>query len=151
MSPEFPSPVDESLSYFRDLHFLIVDDNPDGRLLVAKTLLRKFPNGTITECQTAEAAFRVLMQRPVSLIISHRTFDLEGIALVREMRERAPDIPILMTSGIDRRDAALQAGADAFLTYDEWLMVGNRVAEILASRAAEVAGNTQREDALGGG
>lgn len=135
MTSDSPKAFDESLPAFRELHFLIIDDNPDGRFLVAKTLLRKFPNGTISECQTAEAAFRLLAHQAVSLIVSHRTFDFEGTALVRELRERAPETPILMTSGIDRREAALQAGADAFLTYDEWLMVGNRVAELLASHA----------------
>jgi hypothetical protein len=40
----------------------------------------------------------------------------------------------MMSSGIDRREAALAVGADAFLTYDEWLTVGNRVSELLAER-----------------
>lgn len=135
-APEFPTPVDESLPPFQGLHFLIIDDNADGRFLIAKTLLRKFPNSVIVESQTAESAFRALeMQRP-SLIVSHRTFEFDGIGLIHELRSRAPGVPIIMASGIDRRDAALAAGADAFLTYDEWLMVGNRVAQLLTEKAA---------------
>ena len=132
---DFPTPVDEQLPQFRNIVFLIVDDNPDGRFLISKTLLRKFPNSVIVECQSAEAAFRELTLRKISLIITHRTYEFEGIALVGEFRQRAPDVPILMTSGIDRRDAALRAGADAFLTYEEWLMVGSHVARLLSDRA----------------
>lgn len=136
-TPEFPTPVDESLSPFTGLHFLIIDDNPDGRFLIAKTLLRKFPNSVIVESQSAESAFRALeMQRP-SLIVSHRTFEFDGIALIHELRSRVPDVPIIMASGIDRREAALAAGADGFLTYDEWLMVGNHVARLLTEQAAK--------------
>ena len=135
LEQEFPTPVDEQLPQFRDLVFLIVDDNPDGRFLISKTLLRKFPTSVIVECQSAEAAFRELTVRKVSLIITHRTYEFEGIALVSELRQRAPDVPILMTSGIDRQDAARRAGADAFLTYEQWLMVGSHVARLLTERA----------------
>ena len=132
---EFPTPVDENLPPFRNLTFLIVDDNPDGRFLISKTLLRKFPKSAIVECQSAEAAFRELTARKVSLIVTHRTHEFEGIALIEELRKRAPDVPLVMTSGIDRREPAIAAGADAFLTYDEWLMVGNHVAQLLTDRA----------------
>jgi two-component system response regulator FlrC len=118
------------------LCFLIVDDHPDGRFLVAKTLLRKFPHSTVLECQTAEAAFEALERKIPSFIVAHRTFELDGISLLRELRSRAPDIPILMTSGIDRSDEAVSAGADGFATYDEWLMIGSRVLELLAKRRA---------------
>jgi len=49
---QFPGPVDETLPPFRDLSFLVIDDNLDGRFLIEKTLLRKFPNASIVGCQT---------------------------------------------------------------------------------------------------
>src|SRR5436190_905191 len=125
--------MDETQPPYRELRFLVIDDNPDGRFLVSKTLLRKFPHAVVTECQTAEAAFRVLVAEPVSLIASHRTFEYDAVTLVRELRARNPTVPILMLSGIDRRELAAAAGANAFLTYDEWLMVGNHVASLLAT------------------
>lgn len=134
---EHPTPVDETLPHFRDLRFLIIDDNPDGRFLIAKTLLRKFPNGRVVECQTADAAFTSLEKEQPSLIVAHRTCELTSIQLIAELRQRARGIPILMTSGIDRKDAALRVGADAFVTYDEWLMVGNYAAQLLADCAAK--------------
>lgn len=135
-----PVPVDENLPPFRAVRFLVVDDNTDGRFLVSKTLLRKFPNAIMVECQTADAAFRALKAEAVSLIITHRTFELDGASLVKEFRERAPHVPILMMSGIDRRAAALEAGANRFLMNDEWLMVGNVVAEMLLAADEEKKG-----------
>ena len=122
---------DEPLSTPKNLRFLVIDDNPDGRFLVSKTLLRRFPGAVLTECQTADAAFHVLARELVSLVVCHRTFEFDAVSLTRELRERNKAVPIVMMSGIDRRDAALAAGANAFLTYDEWLMVGNHVADLL--------------------
>ena len=134
---QLPGPVDETLPQFRDLTFLIVDDNPDGRFLVEKTLLRKFPNARIVGCQTLEAAARAFETHPASLIVSHRTFEQTGIELLRALRQLAPETPLIMTSGIDRSDVAITAGADAFHTYDEWLMIGNHAAQLLSDFAAK--------------
>ncbi len=134
-TPEFPTPVDESQPPFKNLRFLIVDDNPDGRFLVSKTLLRKFPKSTIVECQTGEAALPIVEQEKLSLIVAHRTYEYDGTTLVRELRARNASVPILMMSGINREEVATAAGANAFLTYEEWLLVGNHVASLLAQTA----------------
>lgn len=128
---------------FQGLRFLIVEDNADHRFLVAKTLLRKFPKSVLSECQDADAAFRILDKEAVSLIICHRTFEWDGASLVKEFRRRNATVPILMMSGINRAESALAAGASAFLTYDEWLMVGNHVAALLTkSRDATTESST---------
>src|SRR5689334_6789306 len=97
------------------LRFLIVDDHPDGRFLAAKTLLRKFPTATIVECTTGDEAFGLLDKIDPTLIIAHRTVDFDGISLIKELRLRAPSTLLMMSSGVDRREAALAVGADAFL------------------------------------
>jgi DNA-binding NtrC family response regulator len=136
LSSDFPVRVDEMISQFRDLRFLVIDDNPDGRFLVSKTLLRKFPNAIVIEAQSADAALRMLVEQAITLIVSHRTFEFDAIALVKEIRHRNAEIPLVVMSGIDRSAAVREAGADAFLTYDEWLMVGNQVATLLLEKAA---------------
>ncbi|MDO8545488.1 MAG: response regulator [Opitutaceae bacterium] len=135
-TPHFPTPIDATSPPFSDLRFLIVDDNPVSRFLISKTLLRRFPKSLISECQDCDAALRILEKENVSLIISHRTFDMDGVALVREFRGRNATVPILMMSGIDHREPALAAGANAFLTYEMWLMVGNHVAALLTQSKA---------------
>jgi response regulator RpfG family c-di-GMP phosphodiesterase len=134
------SPFDESRLPIRDLRFLVIDDNPDGRFLVSKTLLRKFPNSVVIEAQTGDAAFRVLATEKVTLIVCHRTFEFDVIALVKEIRSRNATIPIVVMSGIDRSESVRSVGADAFLTYEEWLMIGNRVADLLLQRVQAPVG-----------
>jgi hypothetical protein len=56
-----------------------------------------------------------------------------GVEVVRGLRVANPTVPIVMVSGIDRRAAATEAGANAFLLYDEWLRIGTVVAELLGA------------------
>src|SRR4051812_49069082 len=107
----FPGPVDETQPPFLDLSFLVIDDNADGRFLIEKTLLRKFPSARIVGCQTLEAAGRALETSQVNLIVAHRTFEHTGLDLLRELRRLAPEKPIVMTSGMDRRKDMLAGGA----------------------------------------
>jgi hypothetical protein len=53
--------------------------------------------------------------------------------MVGQLRLRDIDVPIVMVSGIDRTGPALAAGADRFLLYDEWLMLGTLVKDLLES------------------
>lgn len=116
--------------------FLVIDENPDGRFLLSKTLLRAFPDAAIVECQAAETGFRVLRTEAVAAVISHRTFEYDGATLVRELRKISAAVPIIMTSGIDREKIALEAGATRFFNYDQWLRIGTFVAELLAQAPA---------------
>jgi DNA-binding response OmpR family regulator len=100
---------------------LVVDLNADSRSLLERTLRRKFPDGTVLQCQEADEAVRYVKDGAVDLIIAHRTFDLEGAPLVRLLRNTNPALPIIMISGIGREEAALEAGATCFLQYDAWL------------------------------
>jgi CheY-like chemotaxis protein len=112
--------------------FLIVEDNPDSRFLLSKTLLRKFPTAAIVECQSSETAQRLLAQEPVSLVIAHRTYELSGVELVRALREANPLVPVIAVSGVDRKSEVLAAGANRFHLLDEWLLLGNAVEELLS-------------------
>jgi DNA-binding NtrC family response regulator len=107
--------------------FLVVDFHAESRFLLVKTLLRKFPGAAIFEEDDAERALELVRTRRFSAIITHRTFEVSGLDLVRMFREAAPELPIIMVSGIDRGQAALAAGATNFLPYDEWLRIGSVV------------------------
>lgn len=116
--------------------FLIVDDNSDSRFLLAKTLLRKFPGAQMLECQTSEKAVAILSREKPHAVVAHRTQETDGQTLIRSLRAADLTVPIVMVSGIDRREAARLAGANAFLHYDEWLRIGTVVAELLRAAAA---------------
>lgn len=119
--------------------FLVVDFQRESRFLLVRTLLRKFPRAVIRECEDAEQAVQMARTQDVACIITHRTFDTNGVDLVRQLRDVDPAVPIVMVSGMDRAKAAIDAGATSFLNYDEWLRIGTIVENHLASRAAEEA------------
>jgi DNA-binding NarL/FixJ family response regulator len=122
------------------LLFLVVDFQRESRFLLVKTLLRKFPGAVVRECEHAEEA--VLLARTLDLagIVTHRTFETRGAELVRQLRNVAPEVPIVMVSGRDRAKVAATAGATSFLHYDEWLRIGTVVETHLEERQANGAG-----------
>ncbi len=118
--------------------FLVIDDNPDSRFLLVKTLLRKFPSAVIHECQSSVGALGMATTTDLAAIISHRTTETGGIALLRELRAINPAVPIVMVSGVDRAELAVAAGADRFLLYDEWLRIGTVVEELINTKSRPV-------------
>lgn len=116
------------------LKFLVVDFHAESRFLLVKTLLRKFPEAAIFEEEDADRATELVRTQHFSAIVTHRTFEVSNSDLVRMFRAVDPHVTIVMVSGIDREDAAQQAGADAFLHYDEWLRIGSVVEAQLAAR-----------------
>jgi CheY-like chemotaxis protein len=113
--------------------FLVIDVNSDSRFLLVKTLLRKFPQSVIEECQDCDSALALADTTPLDAIVTHRSLEVDGIELVRLLRAANPSVPIIMVSGSDRSGEALAAGANRFLSYDEWLRIGTVVLETLAS------------------
>jgi len=107
--------------------FLVIDFNAESRFLLVKTLRRKFPTALIHETDVAENALELTRDVNLTAIISHRTFDVEGVELVRQLRAVDRDVPIVMVSGIDRGSGPIEAGANAFLHYDQWLRIGTMV------------------------
>ncbi len=116
--------------------FLVIDDNPDSRFLLVKTLLRKFPDAVIQECQSTEPAVDVLKHDTIAAVVLHRATDADGEMLIKLLRRVNATTPIVMVSGFDRSQVALAAGATAFLNYDEWLRIGTLVSDLLARTAA---------------
>lgn len=121
--------------------FLVIDDNADSRFLLVKTLLRKFPQAVIHECQDAEAATLVVRTTPdLDAVVTHRAMEVDGATLVQLLRRVNPIVPIIMVSGADRSREAAAAGATRFLNYDEWLRIGTVVAEALNLAATSATG-----------
>lgn len=121
------------------LSFLVVDDNRDSRFLLVKTLLRKFPASVIHECHAADTALKRCRSERFSAVVTHRTTEMPGLALTRALREANDKVPLVMVSSIDRREAALGAGASAFLLYDEWLRIGTIVEQLINRRTLSSA------------
>lgn len=116
--------------------FLIVDDNADSRFLLVKTLLRKFPNAILEETQDGSSAAHLVRSGKLDALVVHRAAEVDGLTLIRMLRQADPSVPIVMVSGLDRTKSAIEAGATTFLSYDAWLRIGTVVAELIASPAA---------------
>jgi CheY-like chemotaxis protein len=114
--------------------FLVIDDNPDSRFLLVKTLLRKFPDSVLQECQSSLPAIDSAKSERVSAVVLHRASDADGELLIRLIRRVNATVPIVMVSGYDRSKVALAAGANCFLNYDEWLRIGTVVADLLEAK-----------------
>lgn len=115
------------------LKFLVVDDVSENRFLITKTLLRKFPNSLVQECDTSIAALAATEHDSHSAIIVHRAADADGFSLISEMRELKSAVPIIYISGRETCPGAIEAGATAFLNYDAWLRIGILVEEVMAA------------------
>jgi CheY-like chemotaxis protein len=116
--------------------FLVVDDNADSRFLLVKTLLRKFPQALLQECQDSDVALNAARNPNLDTIVAHRAADVDGTTLIRMLRKTNPTVPIVMVSGLDRSGAAAEAGATVFLNYDEWLRIGTVVGDLLSAENA---------------
>ena len=111
---------------------LVIDDNPESRFLLTRTLVRKFPLSVVLECADAGTAVLTTRRETLDVIILHRTADVPGVELIEMLRAVTRAVPIIMVSGIDRATEAAAAGANFFLSYDEWLRIGTVVAELLS-------------------
>ena len=118
--------------------FLVIDDNSDGRALLTKTLMRKFPACVVQECQSADSAVTVTARKDLDAIIVHRLWEMDGATLIRALRAANPTVPIVAVSGIDRSQEAIAAGATSFIVYDEWLRIGSLVAELIGAGTESV-------------
>jgi DNA-binding NtrC family response regulator len=115
--------------------FLIIDDNPDGRYLLVRSLHRKYPAALIQECGDATTALTTISQELHHAVIVHRAGEVDGVTLVQLIRRMDRTVPVILVSGIDRSVEAREAGATLFLNYDAWLNIGNTVTEALATGA----------------
>lgn len=122
--------------------FLIIDDNSDSRFLLVKTLLRKFPQSVLQECQDAEAAVALAKSEKLDAIVAHRAAEVDGLTLIRMLRHANPLVPLVMVSGFDRSKEAVAAGATCFLSYDAWLRIGTVVADLLNPAKDQLDGLT---------
>jgi DNA-binding NarL/FixJ family response regulator len=113
------------------LVFLLVELNPEGVDLLSRTLSRKYPGAIILARQHVADAIQVAAMHTLDAIVVHRSIETSGEQLVRLLKVAQPTTPLVMISSVDRAREAEAAGADAFLLYDAWLMLGGVVADLL--------------------
>jgi putative two-component system response regulator len=101
------------------VRILVVDDEPKIREVIQRLLQRE--GYTCEAAATGRAALdRLADGEPVSLVVSDIHMpEMSGMELLAEMRDRYPDVGVLMVTGVDDRKVGIQAlklGAFGYVT-----------------------------------
>jgi DNA-binding NtrC family response regulator len=96
---------------------LIVDDNPNMSSLLSE-MLEVFDYDSVRASDGNEA-LRVLEDGNISMVITDmRMPNMSGLELVREVKEKYPNLPVVLISGYSVNEVSAQTGhigADGFL------------------------------------
>jgi DNA-binding response OmpR family regulator len=95
---------------------LIIDDDPLTCQLLSKMLsLRGFTSATLTDAKLALTT--VVTEKPNLILMDYHLGTSHGLEVLAQLRadETSRQLPVIMTSGIDRRSEVMAAGAQDFL------------------------------------
>jgi two-component system response regulator PilR (NtrC family) len=97
---------------------LVVDDEKAMREFL--TVLLEKEGHAVVAASDGEEALRVVAERPIDLVISDlRMPKMDGIGLLAGIRERHPDLPLIMVTAYASSESTIQAmrlGADDYIT-----------------------------------
>ncbi|MBS3907590.1 MAG: response regulator transcription factor [Syntrophaceae bacterium] len=103
-----------------NLKTLLVEDNPSFRKLLKRILHEYFPLMVIEEAGNGrEALQKVDSFCPDLILLDIRLPDESGLELTQKIKKECPNIIIIILTSYDLpeyREAAIQKGADAFMT-----------------------------------
>jgi PAS domain S-box-containing protein len=92
------------------LRILVVDDNPDDRVLIKRELSREFPNLQVTEVADAQGLALALGGEPFHLAITDYQLGWnDGLTILREIKARWPECPVVMFTGTGNEEVAVEA------------------------------------------
>src|ERR687883_963603 len=122
-------------------NLLIVDDEPGMRQLLSHVFGRGAGHG-VRSAENGAKALELLRQEPADLIISDvKMPDMNGIELLRRVREFSPDVSVVLMTAFATVETAREAfklGADDFIQkpfdVDELKLIVERALEKLALR-----------------
>lgn len=101
----------------QSLPILVVEDDPNLREAVCDTL--ELAGQAVVSASGGEEALQLLSTHAVSLVVSDvRMMPMNGIALLKAIRERLPHLPVVLMTAfadVDRAVEAMRSGACDFL------------------------------------
>ena len=89
---------------------LLIDDNPDDRALVQRELLKDFPDAQTFQVSTQAQLEAAIAEPGLDLIITD--FHLRwstGLEVLKRIRSRDPDLPVIMFTGTGTEEVAVEA------------------------------------------
>jgi PAS domain S-box-containing protein len=89
---------------------LLIDDNPDDRTLVIRALKKDFPEAVIREIIDTDDFDRALSGGGFDLVITdYHLCWTDGLRVLREVKGRFPDCPVIMFTGTGTEEVAVEA------------------------------------------
>jgi len=100
---EWPLPGQEP----KDVRLLVLDDQEIIRVQLKRILVKS--GFTVMEAPDAPSALEILNREPIDLLLSDiRMPGMTGLDLVRTLAHRIPDIAVIMVSGVDNMEMAME-------------------------------------------
>ncbi|HEY6227818.1 MAG TPA: PAS domain S-box protein [Verrucomicrobiae bacterium] len=92
------------------LRVLLIDDNPDDRLLALRALQKEVPNIKATEITNQQALERALTDGGFDLVITdYQIRWSDGLQILREVKRLWPNVPVVMFTGTGSEEIAVEA------------------------------------------
>lgn len=118
------------------LPVLLVEDNPGDARLLREYLLMADRRVAVVVAESLGEAFERHEQRPVSIVLLDLSLpDSRGIETVERLLERTPDVPVIVLTGVDDEELALEAVRAGAQDY----LVKGRVGSEVLARAMRYA------------
>lgn len=110
VKPSSPDRLAELIGGIRPLRILIVDDNPDDRLLETRLLRGAFPRAEIVEVADARTWAANLAEGRFDLVITDYNLSWSnGLAIFRQVHATWPARPVIMVTGTGSEEIATEA------------------------------------------
>jgi CheY-like chemotaxis protein len=115
-----------------------VDDDADSTFLARRNLQAVFPEAIVDHAASGQAALDLLRDHEFTAVVTdYRMPWMDGLTLVRKMRELNLNMPIVMRTAMeDLENAARAAGVDYVLPWFRWRELGDVVKELLHCHTA---------------
>jgi len=129
------------------ISLLYVDDEP-ALLELGRLFLEKSGQFRVDTATSAQEALEILKSTSYDAIVSdYQMPDMDGIALLKEIRAGFPDLPFIIFTGKGREEVAIEAfdnGADFYLQKGgnptpQFLELGHKIIAAVRRRQAEKA------------
>jgi len=95
----------------RPLRILHIEDNPDDRALIQRELRRKYADLQVIAIQSATDFARALEEAEAYdlVLTDYHLGWTDGMAILRAVKDRCPDCPVIMVTGTGSEEIAVEA------------------------------------------
>lgn len=113
----------------RPVRVLVVDDEESVRTLISTTLSASHGSLEIDAAADGQTALQMLRAQEFGLLIADlKMSPMDGLTLIREARAHAPDLPVVIVTGLPSEESAIEA---INIGVSGYLLKPFRIAQVL--------------------